>query len=83
MTVEQVYAIAEAIVPRYPALVLFAAFTGLRFGELRALRRRRLDLDGATVLVAPEDGNVQRDRSGAARFTRPKRPAPAPSPSPP
>ena len=72
VTVGQVYAIAEAIVPRYRGLVLLAAFTGLRFGELRALRRKRLDLDGATVLVAPEDGNVQRDRSGAARFTRPK-----------
>ena len=45
---------------------------GLRFDELRALRRKRLDLDRATVLAAPEDGNVQRDRSGAAHFTRPK-----------
>jgi len=72
VTVEQVYAIADVITPRYRGLVLLAAFTGLRFGELRALRRKRLHLDGATVLVAPEDGNVQRDRSGAARFTRPK-----------
>jgi len=52
--------------------VLLAAFTGLRLGELRALRRKRLDLDAATVTVAPEDGNVQRDRSGAVHFTRPK-----------
>lgn len=72
VTVEQVYAIADTIVPRYRALVLLAAFTGLRFGELRALRRRRLDLDAATVTVAAEDGNVQRDRDGAPRFTRPK-----------
>jgi len=72
VTVGQVYAIAEAIVPRYRGLVLLAAFTSLRFGELRALRRKRLDLGRATVLVAPEDGNVQRDRSGAAHFTRPK-----------
>jgi integrase len=72
LTVDQVYAIAGAIVPRYRALVLLAAFTGLRLGELRALRRKRLDLDAATVTVAPEDGNVQRDRSGAVHFTRPK-----------
>jgi len=67
-----VYATAGAIVPRYRALVLLAAFTGLRLGELRALRRKCLDLDAATVTVAPEDGNVQRDRSGAVHFTRPK-----------
>jgi integrase len=72
VTVEQVYAIAGAISPRYRALVLLAAFTGLRFGELRALRRKRLVLETATLTVAPEDGNVQRDRSGAAQFTRPK-----------
>jgi integrase len=72
LSVEQVYAIAGAIVPRHRALVLLAAFTGLRLGELRALRRKRMDLDAATVTVAPEDGNVQRDRSGAVHFTRPK-----------
>jgi integrase len=72
ISVDQVYAIAGAIVPRYRALVLLAAFTGLRLGELRALRRKRLDLDAATVTVAPEDGNVQRDRTGAVHFTWPK-----------
>jgi integrase len=72
VTVEQVYEIAGSITPRYRGLVLLAAFTGLRLGELRALRRKRLDLQGATVTVAPDDGNVQRDRSGAPHFTRPK-----------
>ncbi|MGC8511839.1 MAG: site-specific integrase [Acidimicrobiales bacterium] len=72
VTVPQVYKIADAITPRYRALVLLAAFTGLRLGELRALRRKRLDLEAAVVTVAPEDGNVQRHRSGAAEFTRPK-----------
>lgn len=48
VTVEQVYVIADAIAPRYRALVLLAAFTGLRFGELRALRRKRLDIETAT-----------------------------------
>ena len=72
VTVEQVYTIADAITPRYRGLVILAAFTGLRFGELRALRRKRLDLQGAAVTVAPDDGNVQRDRHGASHFTRPK-----------
>ena len=32
-----IYALADAIEPRYRALVLTATFTGLRLGELRAL----------------------------------------------
>jgi integrase len=36
---------------RFKALVLAAAFTGLRWGELIALRRCDLDLDAATVRV--------------------------------
>jgi integrase len=75
VTVEQVYAIADAITSRDRGLVILAAFTGLRFGEQRALRRKRLDLQGATVTVAPDDGNVQPDRHGASQFTRPKSPA--------
>ena len=33
-TIEQVYAIADAIEPRYRAMVLLATFCGLRVGEL-------------------------------------------------
>ena len=51
-TLGQVHALAEAIGPRYRALVLIATFCGLRFGELAALTRRRLDLLHATVTVA-------------------------------
>lgn len=43
-TIEQVYALADVIEPRYRAIVLMATFTGLRLGELQALTRRRLDL---------------------------------------
>jgi integrase len=50
-SVEQVYAIADAIKPWYRALVLLAATTGLRWGELVALRRRHVDLDGGYVDV--------------------------------
>jgi integrase len=51
-TVGQVHAIADAIEPRFRALVLLAAFSGLRFGELGALTRQRIDLEAATVTVA-------------------------------
>lgn len=50
-SVEQVYAIAEAIKPSLRAAVLTAALTGLRWGELMALRRRHIDLDGGFVEV--------------------------------
>lgn len=50
-TVGEVYAIAGAIRPWFRALVLLAAFTGLRWGELLALTRRDLDLLAATVKV--------------------------------
>jgi integrase len=46
-TLQQVFAIADAIQPRYRLLVLLAAFAQLRFGELVALRRR--DIDAPTM----------------------------------
>ena len=53
-TVEQVAAIAEQLPPRYRALVLVAAFGGLRWGELAGLRRKRVDLERSTVTVAEQ-----------------------------
>ena len=50
-TVAEVYEIAEAIGKRWRALVLLAAFTSLRWGELIGLRRRHLDLDAGFVTV--------------------------------
>jgi len=44
---EQVVALADAIGPHYRTLVLFAAYTGLRAGEIEALRVHRVDLDPA------------------------------------
>jgi integrase len=49
--VQEVYAIAGAMQPRYRALALLAAFTELRWGELIGLCRRDLDLDAGTVRV--------------------------------
>jgi integrase len=53
-TVDQVAAIAERVPARYRALVLVAAFGGLRWGELAGLRRKRVDLERGTVTVAEQ-----------------------------
>lgn len=50
-TVAQVFALADAMPDRFRALVLLAAFVGLRWGELVALQRRDLDLEVGTVAV--------------------------------
>ena len=51
-TVAQVFELASAVEPRYRALVLTAALTGCRWGELVGLRRRHLDLLHGTITVA-------------------------------
>jgi integrase len=68
-TVEQVFELADAVEESLGAMVLLATFTGLRLGELRALRRDRVDLlhrklvvveqlqqlkDGTTVVGPPK-----------------------------
>jgi integrase len=53
-TVDQVAAIANQVPARYRALVLVAAFGGLRWGELAGLRRKRVDLERGTVTVAEQ-----------------------------
>lgn len=50
-SVVEVYRLAEQMPTRYRMLVLFAAFTGLRWGELTALRRCDLDMTVGTVRV--------------------------------
>ena len=52
LTVGEVYALADAIGPRYRALVLLACFGGLRWGELAGLQRADIDCDHRTVRVA-------------------------------
>jgi integrase len=53
-SVAQVYALADAVEPRFRTLVLTAAFTGLRRGELLALTRERIDLLHHTVAVVEQ-----------------------------
>jgi integrase len=73
-TVEHVYAIADAIKPCYRALVLLAATTGLRWGELVGLRCRHVDLvDGFVSVEASAvevDGGVQLGRTKSAAGVR-------------
>ena len=59
LTVDQVNAIADNINPRYRALVLLAAYGGLRWGEVVGLRRT--DVDGAKVTVAGQLQNIDGD----------------------
>jgi len=53
-TVEEVAAIAQAVEPRWQALILLAAYSGLRWGELAGLRRRYLDPLHKTVRVVEQ-----------------------------
>ena len=49
--VAEVEALAEAVPVRYKAMVLLAAWCSLRFGELAALRRNRVDLVRGEIRV--------------------------------
>ena len=51
---DEVATLAEAIGPRYRALVLVAAYSGLRAGELIGLRRHRVDLMHRTITVVEQ-----------------------------
>lgn len=75
LTVRQVFTLADAIDPRFRALVLLATFGSLRWGELAALRRRCLDLDAGTVRVVAsttelKDGSVTIGPPKSAAGTR-------------
>ena len=52
ITLEQLDAITAAAGERSRSLIEMAAWCGLRFGELAALRKNRIDLDTETVMVA-------------------------------
>jgi integrase len=53
-TIAQVAALAQAIDPRFRALVLVAAYAGLRWGELVGLRVKRVDLLHSRISVAEQ-----------------------------
>ena len=51
ITVDEIRALAEAITPRYRTLIYTAAYTGMRAGEIHALRRRDIDLTSGQIHV--------------------------------
>ncbi|GAA2728634.1 site-specific integrase [Actinocorallia aurantiaca] len=51
LSIAEVYALADAIEPRFRALVLLTVFANLRWGEAVALRRKDLDLDARLVRI--------------------------------
>ena len=61
-TLVKAYALAEAIEPRWRMLVLLATWSGLRWGELVALRRGSLDLDLGRLTVADQLVETQDER---------------------
>ncbi|MGH9186000.1 MAG: tyrosine-type recombinase/integrase, partial [Acidimicrobiales bacterium] len=58
LTAEQVETLAEAIDPIFATLIRFAAYTGLRAGELAAIRVGRLDMLRGTLEVAESLSDV-------------------------
>lgn len=68
LTAEEVERLADAIAPRFRAFVLVASYGGLRFGELAALRRGRIDLLRGKVSVA----ETLVDLNGELSFGPPK-----------
>jgi hypothetical protein len=67
----QVAAVAAAMPPRYRALVLAAAWSGLRQGELLALTRADLDLAAVPAVVRVQRG-VRRSDTGTMETGLPK-----------
>ena len=68
-TASRVYALADAIEPRFRALVLLATFPGLRLGELRALRRDKLHIQRTSVHVVEQ---LQESADGTLLLEEPK-----------
>jgi integrase len=68
-SVEEVHRIVECINPSYRALVLVAAFGGLRFGEATGLRRRNVDLLHGKIAVVEQMSEVNGHLAPAAPKT--------------
>ena len=62
LTVPEVLDLVDVMKPRHRLLVLLAAFTTLRFGELAALRRRDVDMDERLVVVRRSQAETQDGR---------------------
>ena len=75
LTAAEVGDLAEATSPWYQTFIYTAAYTGLRWGELTGLRRKRVDLLRTTLTVAEQltavDGKIRwgEPKTRAARRT--------------
>jgi integrase len=72
LTGEQVIALANAVLARYKALVLFLALTGLRIGEATALTAADLQLDGENPSVTVRLRVRENRKGGGFDFAPPK-----------
>lgn len=66
----EVEALAEAIDPKYRAMVLLGAFGGLRWGEMAGLRRDRVDVLRSKITISETAVEV----AGHVTFGEPKTP---------
>jgi len=66
----EVAQLSDAIDPRYRALVIAAAYTGCRFGELTALDLDHYDPQRRVIRIGRSLGEVR----GHLRFSEPKTP---------
>jgi integrase len=67
-TLEQVFALAEAIQPRYRLVVLLATFTSLRYGEIMGVRRDDFALAHRKVKI--DRAHINRTRVPRSTVTR-------------
>ena len=58
LTVDQVEQLADTIDPRYRTLILFASYTGMRIGEITALKVRDIDFLRRTIRVVANDTEI-------------------------
>ncbi|MGW5850403.1 hypothetical protein ACWFQ8_21055 [Streptomyces sp. NPDC055254] len=72
-TVKEVYALAEAIQPRYRALVLMAGFLGLRWGGTPVRIRDRLIADALSGLVKKGRKSRKKEAQGTKEDPQRKR----------
>jgi integrase len=59
-TIEQVFALSDAIDGPYRIAVLLATFGGLRVGEILALTRERIDFEASSVLIVEQLQELKR-----------------------
>jgi integrase len=71
---EQVDEIAARVTPPNQALIITAAYTGMRWGELAGLRRHNCKLDGSRIFIDPDEGNLH-EVGGRLTLGAPKTPA--------